>query len=57
MGNWIEKATSKNKGAFSAKAKKAGESTSAYAASKSSAPGKLGKEARLAETLGKLRKK
>ncbi len=55
--NWIAKATSKNKGVFSAKADKAGESTAEYAAEKSGAPGTLGKEARLAQTLAKLRGK
>lgn len=53
--NWIAGAVSKNPGAFSAKAKAAGKSTPAFAAEKASAPGKLGKEARLAQTLGKLR--
>ncbi len=56
-GNWIQKAVSKGKGAFKAKAEKAGKSTMAYARAKASAPGKLGKEARLATTLSKLRKK
>lgn len=56
MANWIAGAT-KNKGAFGKKAKAAGESTSAFAKAKASAPGKLGKEARLAQTLGKLRPK
>lgn len=57
-GNWIKDAVKPaNKGKFSAKAKAAGMSTSAYAKEKSSAPGKLGKEARFAETMGKLRPK
>ena len=57
---WIAKATSKNKGKFSASAKKAGMSTSAYAkkvtkkGSKSST--KLKKEANLAKTLRKFHK-
>lgn len=55
--NFIADAVGGNKGKFSAKAKKAGMSTSAYAKEKEHAPGTLGKEARLAETLGKLRKK
>ncbi len=55
--NWIKKATSKNKGAFSASAKKAGMSTHAYAEKKKNAPGKVGKRARLALTLGKMNKK
>lgn len=49
--NWIAGAVSKNKDKFSAKAKKAGMSTAAYAQKESKAPGKLGKEARVAETL------
>lgn len=53
--NWIAKATSKNKGAFSKKAKAAGYTTKEYAAKKAKAPGKLGKEARLAKTLMNLR--
>lgn len=53
--NWIEKATSKNRGLFGRKAKAAGMSTSRFASKKVSAPGKLGKEARLAKTLGGLR--
>lgn len=54
--NWIAGAT-KNKGAFSAKAKKAGMSTAAFAEKKKDAPGKLGKEARLAKTLKRLKGK
>lgn len=53
---WIQGAI-KHKGAFSAKAKKAGMSTSAYADKMADAPGSTGKQARLAQTLGKLRKK
>lgn len=49
--HWIAKATRKNKGKFSAKAQKAGMSTSAYAKKEAGAAGPLGKEARLAETL------
>lgn len=56
-GNFIAAATSKHKGLFAAKAAKAGESTSEYAREKEHAPGALGKEARLAETLGHLRPK
>lgn len=51
MSNWIAKATSKNKGVFSAKAKAAGMSTRAYAEKNKGADGKLGKEARLALSL------
>lgn len=52
--NWIARATSKNKGKFSAAAKKAGKTTLQYAEEKENAPGKLGKRARLAETLIKM---
>jgi hypothetical protein len=45
------------KGVFAAKAKAAGMSTAAYAAKKKNAPGKLGKEARLAQTFSKARRK
>lgn len=55
-GNWIKGAIEKP-GAFSAKAKRAGETTSQYAKEKAHAPGKLGKEARLAQTLSKMRHK
>ena len=49
---WISKAIPKShEGRFAAKAKAAGETTREYAAEKASAPGKLGKQARLAETL------
>lgn len=48
---WISGATSNAHGQFAAKAKKAGESTKEFAEEKSDAPGKLGKEARLATTL------
>ncbi len=54
---WIAAATEKHKGLFSRKAKEAGMSTQSYARKEAGAKGKLGKEARLAETLGKLRKK
>ena len=52
--NWIQQATEKGKGKFAAKAKRAGMSTAAFAKEKEHAPGTLGKEARLAKTLGKL---
>ena len=51
---WIEHMHMKE-GAFSAKAKRAGESTSEYAKDKAGAGGTLGKQAVLAQTLGKLR--
>lgn len=51
MSNWIAKATANSHGQFKAKAKKAGMSTGAYAEKEVGAPGKTGKQARLAETL------
>lgn len=54
--NWISKAIKKPE-SFSASAKRAGESTAEYAQDKDDAPGKLGKRARLAETLMKMRGK
>ena len=47
---WIKGAI-KHPGAFKAKAEAAGETTREFAAEKADAPGKLGKQARLAETL------
>jgi hypothetical protein len=52
--HWIAKATSKNKGKFSAKAKAAGKTTAEYAKEKAGAGGTLGKEANLAKTLMKM---
>ncbi len=49
--DWIKKAVAGGKGAFKAKADAAGKSTAEFAAEKADAPGKLGKEARLASTL------
>ena len=54
--SWIAGAI-KKPGSFSAAAKKAGKSTAEYASEKADAPGKMGKRARLAETLMKMRKK
>lgn len=55
---WISKAIPKShEGKFSAKAEAAGETTREYAAEKAGAPGKLGKEARLATTLMGMNKK
>lgn len=48
---WIAKATSNADGQFAAKAKAAGKTTREYAAEKANAPGRLGKQARLAQTL------
>ncbi len=57
MHKWIKGAIGGNKGKFSAKATKAGESTAEYASEKASAPGTLGKEARLAKNLMGMKKK
>ena len=46
---WMSKAFSNSHGQFKAKAEKAGKSTAAFAREKENAPGKLGKQARLAE--------
>ena len=54
-GGWIQKAI-KRPGAFTAKAKAAGKSVAAFAKEKAGASGRLGKQARLAQTLSKLRK-
>lgn len=53
--HWIEHAHL-NKGSFSAKAKKAGMSTQGFAKKESDAPGKIGKQARLARTFAKMGK-
>lgn len=57
MANWIAAGAVKRPGAFKAKAQAAGKSTAEYAREKSSAPGRLGRQARLAETFAKMRKK
>ncbi len=54
--HWIENSGIK-KGAFAAKASKAGMSTAEYASKEAGAPGKLGREARLAKTFAKMRAK
>lgn len=46
---FMAKAFANSHGQFKAKAEKAGESTKEFAAEKADAPGKLGKQARLAE--------
>jgi len=57
-GNWMKNAVKPSrKGVFKAKAEQAGMSTAAYAAKEKNAPGKLGKEARLAQTFAKHRPK
>ena len=53
---WIKAATENAHGQFKAKAEKAGESTQAYAREEEHAPGKLGKQARLAESLMSMHK-
>ena len=50
-GKWIAGATKNAHGQFAAKAKAAGKTTAEYAEEKAHAPGLLGKQARLAETL------
>lgn len=49
--HWIKKATANSHGQFKAKAEAAGMSTAAFAKKEEHAPGKVGAEARLAETL------
>jgi hypothetical protein len=51
---WIQAAHLK-KGAFTAKAKRAGKPVAEYAKEKAGAGGKLGKQARLAQTFRKMR--
>ncbi len=53
---WIQGLTL-DEGSFSAKAKAAGKTTAEYAQEKANAPGKLGKQARLAQTFAKMSKK
>lgn len=48
---WIKAATAGAHGQFKKKAEEAGKSTKEFAEEKASAPGKTGKQARLAETL------
>jgi len=56
--DWMKDAVKPSrKGVFKAKAQRAGMSTGAYAAKEASAPGTLGKEARLAQTFAKARGK
>lgn len=54
---WIASSTENAHGQFKARAEKAGMTTRAFAAKESGAPGKLGKQARLAETLMGMHKK
>ena len=53
MANWIAGAI-KRPGSFTKKAQAAGKSVAEYAAAKKGAPGRLGRQARLAQTLRKL---
>lgn len=53
---WVQKADL-DKGAFTSKAKRAGKTVATYAHEKANAPGKLGKQARLAETFEGMAKK
>lgn len=56
-GGWVQKVVAEmDKGAFSEKAKRAGKTTTQYAQEKASAPGKIGRQARLARTFAKMRK-
>lgn len=48
---WIKSATSNAHGQFRKKAEAAGESTKEFAKDKADAPGRLGRQARLAENL------
>jgi hypothetical protein len=58
MSNWMKGAVKpSHKGLFRKKAERAGMSTAAYARKEAAAPGKLGREARLAETFAKFRPK
>lgn len=54
---WIQAATANSHGQFKNKARKAGMSTADYAQKMQGAPGKVGKQARLASTLMGLSKK
>jgi hypothetical protein len=48
---WVQAATEGAHGQFAAKAKEAGETTREFAEGRENSQGKLGKQARLAETL------
>lgn len=55
-GKWMQDAVKPSrKGVFKAKAERAGMSTAAYAAKEKDAPGRLGKEARLAQEFQRMR--
>ncbi len=55
--HWEQRATANAHGQFRAKAQRAGMSTLSYAEKEAGAPGKLGRQARLAEVLIRSRKK
>jgi hypothetical protein len=56
VANWMKGAVKPGRrGVFKRKAAAAGMSTSAFAAKEAGAPGRLGKEARLAQTFARLR--
>lgn len=55
--NFIARATANSHGQFRAKAKGAHMSTAAYARKEAHAPGRLGRQARLASTLMRLGKR
>jgi len=57
VAKWMKAAFVNSHGQFKAKAEAAGESTAAYAAKEAHAPGKLGKQARLAKAGMAARKK
>ena len=48
-GHWMKDAFANSHGQFKAKAKAAGKTTAEFASEKEDAPGRLGKQARLAE--------
>lgn len=55
MSHWIKKAVPKShEGVFTKKAEAAGKSVSEYASEEADAPGKLGREARLAQTFERM---
>lgn len=55
--HWMAEAFKNAHGQFSAKAKAAGKSTAEYAKEKYHAPGRLGRQARLAAIASRVRKK
>jgi hypothetical protein len=55
--HWIESVTAEHKGSFAADAKRHGESAAKFAGQEDSAPGKMGRRARLEEKLMSFNKK